>query len=186
MGCGSKMLVGVGKKRAKFRLRHVAESLLSHSWAGQVYAYATVSWNYLHVIYILDCIYSSCAVFLLNGWIVFVDMALYGSAFGQIVGFEPFECVARVIVIEHSADVWRIIPKVAKAARVIIGFFVLFMHFVAKPSGQQGEKFADVTRVGMHKCVRSKHSELSIDRHTANPAAGNATKLREDCSRVIE
>lgn len=69
---------------------------------------------------------------------------------------------------------------------MVVGFLVLLVHLVAQPSGQKGEELADVSRVGVDEGVGSEHAELAIDRPTAKPAAGKATKLLEDCSRVME
>ena len=94
--------------------------------------------------------------------------------------------ISGVIVIDHTTNLSRIIPKIAKSARMVVGLLVLLVHLVSQPCGEKGEKLADVFRVGVHECERGECAKLSQNANTANPAAGKAMRLRLDCSLVME
>jgi hypothetical protein len=65
----------------------------------------------------------------------------------QVVILEPFESIARIIVIDHPTNFCRIVPKIAKTTRMIIRLIVVQMGAISQPSCQQSETFADISRV---------------------------------------
>jgi hypothetical protein len=102
----------------------------------------------------------------------------------KIVLFEPFVSIAGIIVIDHSPDLGRIVPKIAEPPRVVVGFSVVFVRLVAEPGGKQGEKFSDILGVGVDKGERGNNAKLHQKDGTANPAAGKAMRLLLSCSLV--
>lgn len=103
----------------------------------------------------------------------------------EVVVLEPLERIPCVIIVDHSADVSRVVPEVAEASGVVIGLRVVVVRFVAKVSRQEGETLANVLGVGVDEGVGSDDSELHVTSVTAKPAAGKAMELRVDCSLLM-
>lgn len=78
----------------------------------------------------------------------------------QIIVFEPFVGITSVIVINHLSNLCRIVPEVAESSRKVIGFRVLFVNFVAQPSGKQSEAFSNIFAVRVYKSQRRDDSKL--------------------------
>ena len=86
--------------------------------------------------------------------------------------------IACVIVIYHFPDLCGVMPKVAEPFRVVVCISIMLVNLVSEPSGKEGETLSNVLRFWMHKGIRRDHSELHPIHRTANPAAGNAYRLR--------
>lgn len=92
--------------------------------------------------------------------------------------------VSCVVVIDHALDLNRVLPEIAKPARVVVGSHIILVHLVAQPRGEEGEELADVLGVGVHESEGSQSAELHQLSTTAKPAAGKAIRLFPTCSLV--
>lgn len=62
--------------------------------------------------------------------------------------------IAGIIIVDHSSDVCRIVPKVAKPLRVVVRLSVALVCFVSQPGCEQCEEFADISGVRVDESER--------------------------------
>jgi hypothetical protein len=62
--------------------------------------------------------------------------------------------VPGIIVIDHSADVGRVVPKVTKPSRVVVRLGIALMSLVSQPCCEQSEEFADISGVRVDESER--------------------------------
>lgn len=86
--------------------------------------------------------------------------------------------IPSIIVINHLANLSRIIPEIPEPPRKVVRLIVLFMDLVAEPSSEQSEALADILAVGMDERKGRDNSKLYDCISTAKPAAGKAMRLR--------
>jgi len=66
-----------------------------------------------------------------------------------IAVLQPFPCVSRVIVINHTLDVGRVVVEVAESSACVVCLDVVHVNVVPDGSCEKSEELSDVSGVGV-------------------------------------